>query len=199
MVRAVPAAASSAVKGALDALADALDAVHDVLTYESVHQTVQGNYDRAAAAQDAISGEGLPPDPEGIRSPQRGIGQRHRVCLLFRPAGPLATAASRDRVEPTLSAWFSGILGDISRIACAAQLVNYIDKDAKAFDPLDINKATKAELEAALDASIAANIATYRQNNPDFRFRRMRTELRQNVKISDDDLLARVAGPMLRT
>jgi len=45
---------STAVTKALDALADAVDALADLLLAESVHQIVKGNPDRAAAALESL-------------------------------------------------------------------------------------------------------------------------------------------------
>ncbi len=64
-------------------LADALDAVGDLLTAESVHQLGKGNFERTAASVDALAAGTTPPNPDVVRTPRDGIGVTHRSVVLF--------------------------------------------------------------------------------------------------------------------
>ena len=102
-VAGVHQAAVAAVFAALD---HDVDAVADVLLAESVHQTIQGKTERAAATLASLAGGGAIPDPEVARTPQRGTSVMHRVGLLL-GAPPPATwpETPRSRAEPRLAAW----------------------------------------------------------------------------------------------
>jgi len=116
--------AERALKTQLDRLSDTADAVLDLLTYESVYQQVQGNYERSAAALAAMNGQGLPPEPESIQIPAAGAAFTHRVCVFLQAAnggwGERPAVQTRATAEPTLARWFAQILGDMSEIGCVA-------------------------------------------------------------------------------
>ncbi|MCM2393265.1 hypothetical protein [Streptomyces albipurpureus] len=77
-----------ALRAVLDDLGDAVDAVHDALLAEGVHQVAQGRPERAGAALDALSrGEIAPPELEFPRTPRAATSVTHRVLL----AGNLRT------------------------------------------------------------------------------------------------------------
>ena len=62
----------------LNILDEAVDAVSDAITAESVYQMVQGNSLRTAATLDAMAGgEAPPPELDFVRTPRSGAG-----CLL---------------------------------------------------------------------------------------------------------------------
>jgi hypothetical protein len=109
---------AKALLAILDANADAIDAIGDVLIAESVHQFVKGNSERAAATLDALA-LGTPPPSEldVLAPPSRGIGLRHTVALLV-PASAHAQGWSttpRATVEPALEAWCAAMLGPASQ------------------------------------------------------------------------------------
>ena len=95
-----------------------LDAVSDVLMYEGVYHTVQGNFERAGAALEAASGNAVPPEIESVRTPVGGKFAGQRVCLLFPPQSPDNTLTPRVQAEPSLAAWFGSLLGDLTQIVC---------------------------------------------------------------------------------
>ncbi|WP_227376274.1 hypothetical protein [Haladaptatus halobius] len=64
-------------------LSDALDAVGDLLTAESVHQLGKGNFERTAASLDALAAGTTPPDPAVVRTPREAVGVTHRTAVLF--------------------------------------------------------------------------------------------------------------------
>jgi hypothetical protein len=103
----------------LDALADAVDAVRDALTGESVFHLVQGRPARAGATLDAIAGgEMPPPELELMRTPRRGAVVTHRVLALLPVTGatPGWPVSPRARAEPALNAWAGQLLGDRARV-----------------------------------------------------------------------------------
>ncbi|WP_331724250.1 hypothetical protein OG416_35725 (plasmid) [Streptomyces longwoodensis] len=107
----LPAAGSAdqlALAAVLDTLGDAVDALHDALLAEGVHQVVQGRPERAGAALDALSrGETTPPELEFPRTPRAASAVTHRLLLV----GNVRTA---DR-----GAWGAAV-GQQPRIVAAA-------------------------------------------------------------------------------
>jgi hypothetical protein len=100
------------------------DAVADLLLAESVHQLVSGAPARSAAAMDALSGDGLPPDPDVVHSPRSGVALTHRVGMLFSDS-PLDndsgwTDDGRGLVHPMLEQWARDALGNADRVVLAA-------------------------------------------------------------------------------
>jgi hypothetical protein len=111
----------NALKAALDAAADSVDAVSDLLLAESVHGLVLGNAARAGAAGDAASGAPVPPPAEAevARTPQRGVPVIHRVLLIIDHAATRAPGwddTSRATAEPLVDAWASRILPSPSSV-----------------------------------------------------------------------------------
>lgn len=113
------------VSATLDRLGDLLDAVGDLLLAEGVHQVVAGNPAGAAAAMDALSGDGLPPEPDVVAAPHDRSGLSHRLVVLL-PPSPGAAAADgwsstpRARANPRLEAWCRLVLGPAHRVVVAA-------------------------------------------------------------------------------
>lgn len=90
-----------------------LDATADLLLAESVHQIVQGNTARSAAALNAAAnGDSTPPEPDVIRTPSPSIPFTHRIILLA-PAQQASWNPGRPRAaaEPALESWAAGRLG----------------------------------------------------------------------------------------
>ncbi|MFE1288835.1 hypothetical protein [Streptomyces sp. NPDC058751] len=72
-----------ALAAVLDALTDTVDALHDALLAEGVHQVVQGRPERAGAALDALSrGDTTPPELEFPRTPRAASAVTHRLLLM---------------------------------------------------------------------------------------------------------------------
>lgn len=107
-------------------LLDIADAVADLAMAESVHQVVQGNYDRAGAVLDTYSKGKFPATPDVIRTPRTGVNLTHRVALHL-PVGldpaDAARISPRARCEPALDVWLGGILPDAARVACVVELI----------------------------------------------------------------------------
>ncbi len=106
----------------LDALAEAVDAVSDLVTAESVFQLTQGNELRAGATLDAIArGETPPPEPAVVRTPRSGIAHTHRTMVILPGSGiadawPTDAFERRALAEPALNAWVAGLLPDPTRV-----------------------------------------------------------------------------------
>ena len=120
-----------AIAAEIKALEEAVDALGDALTAESMYQLVQGNPIRVGATLDAVSrGEASPPELHVTRTPRTGVGLTHRVLVLFSgaagaaPAWPADERQVRARAEPYLNAWAARLLGDPAKVRCRAE---YLD------------------------------------------------------------------------
>lgn len=149
----------------LERLSDTLDAVLDLLLYEAIYQQVQGNYERSAAALDAMDGEGLPSEPESIQTPPAGTAFRQRVCVLLPNILSKNISSPRSMAEPKLAHWFGLLLGELENIGCLAWVSCYRNVRSEVYQPLDLNQASKDELIniALLDEVLAQQIIDKRQ------------------------------------
>jgi hypothetical protein len=108
---------ATAMEGLVSELADAVDAIADIGVAEGVHQTLQRNTQRAAAALDSVSrGDApFPSDPDVLHIPQPGIGVTHRI-ILNAPAAtgttPGWSVGPRATAEPRLNALLARALPD---------------------------------------------------------------------------------------
>ncbi|THH35622.1 hypothetical protein [Neolewinella litorea] len=106
-------------------LLDIYDALSDLGLSESVHQIVQGNYERAASTLDAYSKATFPQTPDVVVTPRSGLGLTHRVALhIDGNATAPAGAPPRERAEPGLAAWLSGILPPLSTVGVRVSYTN---------------------------------------------------------------------------
>jgi hypothetical protein len=106
-------AAAAAIRAEIERLADALDAVADLVLAESVHQCVQGNYDRAKGALQAIVEGAVPPEPQVVETPRSGRSLTFRLALpldVTRTAGWRAALTPRAAANAPLNAWLAGVL-----------------------------------------------------------------------------------------
>jgi hypothetical protein len=123
-----PALDTKELKGLEDAfraLADARDAVGDVLLAESVHHAVQGNPMHASAVMDAAMGQIQPPELEFVRTPRTGVAVTHRLIMAGHlpaaatlPEWPAAPYQVRAAAEPALNALAASFLPVPQRVAC---------------------------------------------------------------------------------
>jgi hypothetical protein len=128
----------------LDRLADAYDAVADVLLAESVHQNVLGNHERAAAALAALDRQGRPPRLDFVRTPRTGKAYAQRLLVLigdetYPPSWPARVRDPRSRAEPRLDAWLARILGNPRRIRFAARVAGERKPLVVRFDELGMS------------------------------------------------------------
>jgi len=120
----------AAVKTEKSNLENTLDALRDVLTAESAYQLALGNFDRAAAVMQAISGGDLPVEVDVINS-SRGtnLGFTNRVTLQFDPGvtanpWPAIAMTRRARTEPAFNNWAGMMIGDPATIKSRARAVD---------------------------------------------------------------------------
>ncbi|GGT03053.1 hypothetical protein GCM10010271_00970 [Streptomyces kurssanovii] len=111
----VPSADRGAAEPLVQDLADALDAVGDLVLAESVHQLVGGNPIRAGLTADTLGrGEDVPDTFHVLRTPRRARALTHRVAALL-PAQPVAPSGwPADPVatlQPAVEAWVAHLLG----------------------------------------------------------------------------------------
>lgn len=124
------------------------DAVADLAIAESVHQVVQGNYDRAAATLDTYSKGNFPPTPDVIKTPRSGFTLTHRVGLQLETGlNPAAAsnATPRSKAEPAVNKWLASILPAMNLLACKVEFTTpagitqneIISLDMLGFLPID--------------------------------------------------------------
>lgn len=113
----------------VERIADSFDALNDLLLSEGVHRLVKG--DKAsyyAISNFMATGEGNLPEPDVLRSPMEKVVVTHKAGLLLpdelAPSKPMALAS------PSINAWISNQLGDMSAIKFGIRL----EADNMAFD-----------------------------------------------------------------
>lgn len=116
-----------AVESELLRLDDAIDAVVDLLTAESVFQLVGGNTAGANAGLDAMAKGARPPDPGVAEQPRPGIPLTHRVALVLGGDPPPASGwdmapTPRSFSEPWVDGWVGQLLGDPHGVRCRVRL-----------------------------------------------------------------------------
>lgn len=112
------AAQRSFIEESIRDLLDIHDALSDIGIAESVHQIVQGNYDRAAANMDSYSKATFPQAPDVAITPRSGSGLTHRVAIQLNgraSAADLSPVAGvnltpRSICEPALNQWLASML-----------------------------------------------------------------------------------------
>jgi hypothetical protein len=122
--------------GALDALNDAVDGIADVLTAESVFQTVRGNSMAAAASLDTMASEVSPPSPEFVRTPLSGVSFTQRLVVALSgattpPQGNWGARTQRATAEPFLDDWVGKLLGPPGQLGCTVRPANGSPRDVR--------------------------------------------------------------------
>ncbi len=110
---------SNIVNNAISNLKSSFDAVNDLLLYESVYHTIQGNYERAGAFMDARAGKNVFHALESISPPLLGNSFENRVCLFFPKPDEVESAAyvsPRAKTEPRLAKWISTLFNSLDGI-----------------------------------------------------------------------------------
>ncbi|TFV94745.1 hypothetical protein E4S40_12105 [Algoriphagus kandeliae] len=110
----------------LDNIADAIDALGDLVTAEGVYQLVRGNHVRASAVLNAISEGKVPLDPEIIKTFRQGVMVTQRALLqipvIQNSSSPWVgvEASPRSKAEPSLNHWLASKIGDPELVAWKA-------------------------------------------------------------------------------
>lgn len=109
----------------IDRMADAFDALGDMVVSESVYQIVQGNHVRAAAVVSSLAQGKNIPDPQITETLRTGTIVTQRVLMnldvqnsFTAPAGWPATPTPRALAEPSLNNWLGSIIGNPGLIKC---------------------------------------------------------------------------------
>lgn len=120
----------AAIQKEKDNLENTLDALRDLLTAECAYQLALGNFDRAAAVMQAISGGQLPVEIEVINSAHGSdLSFTNRVVIQFdakltKNPWPVISMTSRALTEPALNNWAGTLLGDPTTVKCTARAVD---------------------------------------------------------------------------
>jgi hypothetical protein len=161
------AARSGPIIAEVDRLADAMDAISDLLLSESVHQVVQGNYDRAKGVLQAVTEGDAPPDIDIVRTPRSGRGLTHRVAIQCDPANiggwgiPLSARAA---ANAPLNHWLTTVLPAPTaiqwQVTLGASAPQFVGLDTLGLEPIDVvlmcgdeHGRMSSELEQFLAAS----------------------------------------------
>jgi hypothetical protein len=118
------AAELTAIIGEVDRMADAFDALGDLVMSESVYQIVQGNHVRAAAVLESLGKGRNMQAPQLVETPRAGTVVTQRVLWqlpVVAAAGPVAgwegaAPSLRAQAEPALNAYLGRLLGPANRI-----------------------------------------------------------------------------------
>lgn len=176
----------AAINAEVARLLDTHDALADLMLAEGVHQAVQGNFDRSAAALDDLSKGHFPPDPDVVRTPRSGITLTHRVGLHLQ-AGldptvspwPGIVMTPRAVTEPALNDALARVLPAPDTIACrvtyfdpvsaalADRTVTVKDLALQPIDLLYLVPAQGTQAMTELDDRIARHIAQTYAPRPD--------------------------------
>jgi hypothetical protein len=168
------------INAEVDRIRNINDAVADLALAESVHQVVQGNYDRAAGALDAFSKGGFPPTPDVVQTPRSGITLTHRVGIhLPATAVAAANAPARAAAEPRLNAWLATVLPAPADVVCGVtfqlpdgsgpgtQTISMTDLGLAPIDLVYALGGTDANTLAALDELILHHVYAGTALRPD--------------------------------
>lgn len=111
----------TAVEKEVSELKNIFDAMADLVLAEGVHQAAQGNPDRIAAHLDVLGDLNAPPDPDVVRTPNRGFALTCRMGLELDPSAAAGPGdPPRATAQPALNAWLAGALPALGDIACRA-------------------------------------------------------------------------------
>jgi hypothetical protein len=138
-------AQADAIAQEVENLRNAMDSVADLVLSESVHQVVQGNYDRARGSVQALTEGDLPPLPDVVETPRNGKSLTHRVTVFFDLASTVgwnAEPTPRAAANAALNHWLTSMLpapADIQwMVTAGTQASEFIDLTSLKLEPLDL-------------------------------------------------------------
>lgn len=165
------AAEQAAIDAELARLAEAIDAVSDLMTAESVYQLVKGSVAGTAASLDTLAKGLRAPEVEIANAPRSGTVLHQRLAILF-GSGTLAQSwaglqmTPRALAAPELNAWVAGLLGPPGNIICsvtpeggAPMTVTLADLGLQAIDFLLVAAAVESGAAAEVDHRIAWHVS----------------------------------------
>jgi len=146
------AAATAALGDALGEAIGALDAFADLNLAEALYQLDGSNFERAAAATDAIGRAAPPPDAyDVVSTPRRGTGIEQRLLLVpgtqLRPPG-YDDSTPRALLAPRTDAFVAGRLGSMDGIG-----VRVIDWNGVTLKTVPLAALGLSALDLAADAA----------------------------------------------
>jgi hypothetical protein len=149
--------------GLADSILDTFDACGDLMLAESVHQAVQGNYQRTGSVLTA-AGEftHVPADFEVVQTPRSGTALSHRLVLAMdAPADGAALPTPRARLEPGVNQWIGSLLGPLAGISSTltyrfegGDAAFTITFDQLGLEPIDLLYVTDDRVESDLDGRL---------------------------------------------
>jgi len=144
-----------AIEAEVQHILDLNDAIADTALAESVHQVVQGNYDRGAATLDTYSKGNFPPLPDVIQTPRSGINLTHRVGLHFETGlNPAAGITPRAKAEPAINKWLKSMVPAVNNIVCTVSYNAVTDEEINAatlgLEPIDLLYLVNIDNEPAM-------------------------------------------------
>jgi hypothetical protein len=137
-------AQAAAIRDEVDELADTMDSIADLMLAESVHQVVQGNYERAKGVLQSITEGTSPPEPQVIDTPRSGRTLGFRLALpldVAETAGWSTTLSPRAVANAALNHWLASALpapGDIQwQVTNGAAPPEFVSLASLNLEPLD--------------------------------------------------------------
>ncbi len=159
-------AQQTAINLEVQRMLDTHDAVADVATAESVHQVVQGNFDRAASTLDTYTKGNFPPIPDVVQTPRSGITLTQRIGLHLRSGlnpntspVPGIAVTPRSHAEPALNDWLASVLPSPADVVCTVTVTDPISalettvsvsQQDLALQPLDLIYILSQETQPAM-------------------------------------------------
>lgn len=130
-------------------IGDTIDAITELLTAESVFQSLRGNHVAAAASIETMSRGVRPPDLEIVRQPRGGTALTHRFAVILgetqaAPPEWTASASPRSAGAPHLDAWIGRLLGNPESIRCRT---SYTDPQPGDRSFVAVREVTLADLQ----------------------------------------------------
>jgi hypothetical protein len=163
----------SALRAEKENVGNSLDALRDLFTAETAYQLALGNFDRASAVMQAISGGQMPVEIDVIHS-SRGtdLGFTNRVTLQFDPnesanPWPAIDMTARALTETALNHWIGGLFGDPTTVQCkvealdangAAFLSGHVTLASLGLQPLDVVYLTRQSANAEGPAELERRV-----------------------------------------
>ncbi|MFL5740210.1 MAG: hypothetical protein ACJ75B_08330 [Flavisolibacter sp.] len=134
------------VQDGIDDLKDCVDAMKDLMVFESIHQLVQGNTDRAGALLKSINELRPPAKFESLQTPRTPARLlTHRACVLLRstinsPVNPWpnVTMTPKAFTEPALNEWLGEMIGMPNLIECTVTDGDGINKAVVTLEDLNM-------------------------------------------------------------
>ena len=139
---------------AVDDIQNCLDAVKDILMAEGVYQTVSANFDRGAAALDAVHKATHIPDLEVINTQRKGVLLTHRFAWQW----PVVASDRQQQsmhalLAPAINEWVKELLPSPASVVCKCIVNNQVvivTQEALKLEPIDLLNVINFSADKAL-------------------------------------------------